>query len=69
MKFVVCYMEGWKLKFRFSRQILKKGTLYFTHGIQKRYSLEESKIFHLVWDLLLCEGVVHTINCLKSFDF
>ena len=39
---VLCYMQGWMLEFRCPRQILRKGTLYFTHAIQKLYSLKAS---------------------------
>jgi len=53
-----------------ARGKLSENGLYFTHAIQKLYSLKASVIFFILsGNLLLREGPFHTVNCLQSFVF
>jgi len=49
------------------RQTLRKGALYFAHGIQKLYSLK-LKFFILSGNLLLRKSAFHSTSSLMSFD-
>ena len=52
VKFVLYHMQVWILEFKWPRQILRKGTLCFTHAIQKLYSLKLN--LHISFSLVIC---------------